>query len=158
MFPKMRRFKQQLTIEECINILQNGKDGVLAVLGNDGYPYTVPLNYVYHNKKIYFHCARTGHKLSAIQNCNKVSFCVIDKNDIVPNELTTYYRSVIVFGKARILSEQSEIINSAQILGLKYYDNPDFVSHEIEKFLNALCCVEITPEYISGKQAKELMR
>ena len=117
----------------------------------------MPLNYVYHNGKIYFHCARTGHKLSAVQNCPKVSFCVIDKNDIVPEEITTYYKSVIVFGKARILTEQSEIIHSVGILGLKYYNNPDFVSHEIEKFLNVLCCVEITPEHITGKQAKELI-
>ena len=157
MFPRMRRFKQQLTQEECTAILQNGKEMVLAVLGNDGYPYTIPLNYVYHNGKICFHCAKSGHKLSAIQNCSKVSCCIIDKNDIVSDKLTTYYKSVIVFGKAKILSEQTEIIHSAEILGLKYNHHSDFVHREIEKFIDTLCCVEITPEHITGKQAKELV-
>ena len=157
MFPAMRRFRQQLSDTECIRILQNGKDGVLAVLGNDGYPYTVPLNYVYHDGTLYFHCAKSGHKLSAIERCNKVSFCVIEKNDVVPEKLTTYYKSVVVFGKARILTEKSEIIHSAKILGLKYYDNADFVNREIEKLMSALCCVEIVPKHISGKQAKELL-
>ena len=59
MFRPMRRFKQQLTMERCEEILQKGSYGVLAVLGDEGYPYTVPLNYHYHNGKIFFHSGCT---------------------------------------------------------------------------------------------------
>ena len=66
MFRKMRRFKQQLSEEECLEILKTAKRGVLAVLGDEGYPYAVPLDFVYEDGKIYFHCAKEGHKLDAI--------------------------------------------------------------------------------------------
>ena len=89
MFRKMRRFNQQISLSESIEILEKGKTGVLAVLGDNGYPYAVPLNYVYENGKIYFHCAKAGHKISAMQNCEKVSFCVIDKDDVSAEEITT---------------------------------------------------------------------
>ena len=87
MFRKMRRFNQQISLSESIEILEKGKTGVLAVLGDNGYPYTIPLNYVYSDNKIYFHCAKTGHKISALQNCDKVSFCVVDKDEVVAEKL-----------------------------------------------------------------------
>ena len=157
MFRKMRRFNQQLSLSESIEILEKGKTGVLAVLGDNGYPYAVPLNYVYENGKIYFHCAKAGHKISALQNCEKVSFCVIDKDDVSAEEITTYFRSVIVFGKAEILTEKEDIMKAARILGLKYCKNADFIDREIQRFMNTLCCVEISVEHMTGKQAKELV-
>lgn len=158
MFRKMRRFKQQLTDNESIEILEKGKTGVLAVMGDEGYPYTVPINYVYENGKIYIHCAKNGHKIDAIKNCDKVSFCVIDKDDVVKYELTTYFSSVVVFGKARILEDEQEIFRSAQVLGLKYNSDKQRVDKEIIQEMKALCCVEITIEHMTGKQAKELMQ
>ena len=157
MFRKMRRFNQQLSLSESIEILEKGKTGVLAVLGDNGYPYAVPLNYVYENGKIYFHCAKAGHKISALQNCEKVSFCVIDKDDVSAEEITTYFRSVIVFGKAEILTEKEDIMKAARILGLKYCKNAEFIDSEIQRFMNTLCCVEISVEHMTGKQAKELV-
>ena len=157
MFRKMRRFNQQISLSESIEILEKGKTGVLAVLGDNGYPYAVPLNYVYENGKIYFHCAKAGHKISALQNCEKVSFCVIDKDDVSAEEITTYFRSVIVFGKAEILTEKEDIMKAARILGLKYCKNADFIDREIQRFMNTLCCVEISVEHMTGKQAKELV-
>ncbi len=157
MFRKMRRFNQQLSLSESIEILEKGKTGVLAVLGDNGYPYAVPLNYVYENGKIYFHCAKAGHKISALQNCEKVSFCVIDKDDVSAEEITTYFRSVIVFGKAEILTEKEDIMKAARILGLKYCKNADFIDREIRHFMSTLCCVKISVEHMTGKQAKELV-
>ena len=157
MFRKRRRFNQQISLSESIEILEKGKTGVLAVLGDNGYPYTIPLNYVYSDNKIYFHCAKTGHKISALQNCDKVSFCVVDKDEVVAEKLTTYFRSVVVFGKAKILTETEDIVKAAQILGLKYYNNPEFIDSEIQNFINTLCCVQISAEHITGKQAKELI-
>ena len=97
MFKKMRRWKQQLTNEETINILNQQYTGILGVLSDDGYPYTIPVNYVYKDNKIYIHGARSGHKIDAIKHCDKVSFCIIDKDELISEKLTTYYRSVIVF-------------------------------------------------------------
>ena len=82
----MRRFRQELTAEECVQVLERGTHGVLAVLGDEGYPYAVPLSYVHGEGKIWFHCAKAGHKLDAIRNYNKVSFCVVDQDRIVPEE------------------------------------------------------------------------
>lgn len=157
MFRQMRRFKQQLSEEEAQKILKQGKTGILGVLGEEGYPYTVPINYVYADGKIYFHSAKAGHKRDAIQKCNKVSLCVIEKDDIIPEKLTTAFRSVILFGRARILETEEEIFHAAEILSLKYYDNKKEVDEAIRKEWNALSCIEITIEHMTGKAGKELL-
>mgnify|MGYP002565222328 CR=1 FL=1 len=108
MFREMRRKKQALSPEENVEVLQRGTAGVLAVSGDDGYPYAVPLSYIYEDGKIFFHCAKEGHKLDGIARSDKVSFCVIDQNEIRPEEYTTYFRSVIAFGRARILEDAAE--------------------------------------------------
>lgn len=108
MFREMRRKKQALSKEVCERILKDGKTGVLVLLGDDDYPYAVPLNYSYESGKLYFHCAKSGHKIDAVKKCSKASFCVIAQDDIVPQEFTTYFRSVIVFGKVRIVSDEKE--------------------------------------------------
>lgn len=108
MFRKTRRFKQLLSIEETVAVLNKGTSGVLAVIGDDGYPYTVPLSYVYCDSKIYFHSANRGHKIDAINQNSKVSFCVIDKDEVIQEEYTTYFRSAIAFGKARIIEDDTE--------------------------------------------------
>lgn len=82
--------------------------GTLALHGDNGYPYAVPISYVYANGKIYFHSAVTGHKVDAILRDDKVSFCVVERDEIRPAEFTTYFRSVIVFGKARILTDENK--------------------------------------------------
>lgn len=158
MFRSMRRFNQQLSDAESIDILLNGKAGILGVIGEMGYPYTVPVNYVYSNKKIYFHSAKEGHKIDAIRQCDKVSFCVVDKDDVVSEELTSYYRSVIVFGRAKILESKKDIFNAANLIGMKYCDDKEKISKEIKKFQNVLSCVEITIENITGKEAIELRK
>lgn len=114
MFRAMRREKQQLSNREAVRILEEGKTGVLAVISENGYPYTVPLNYVYYDGKIYFHSAKSGHKIDAIRACDKVSFCVIFKDDVIKEKLTTAYESAIVFGRARILTEEQEIVEAAK--------------------------------------------
>lgn len=133
MFREMRRNKQQLSTEESIEILKRSSSGVLAVFGDDGYPYAVPLSYVYENGSIWFHGATVGHKLDAIRQNEKFSFCVIDKDDVIPEKLTTAYRSVIAFGRAHILNEENEIRVAAQMLGQKYSPGLDeMIEKEIE--------------------------
>lgn len=158
MFREMRRFRQQLSEAETIEILREGKTGVLGVLGDDGYPYTVPVNYVYEDGKIYFHGAKAGHKQDAIARCDKVSLCVIAQDDVVADELTTYFRSVIVFGRARVLETEEEIFHAAEVFGLKYNENRERVDAEIRREWSALRCVEIAIEHMTGKEAVELTR
>ena len=110
MFKEMRRHKQLLNAEETAAVLERGTSGVLALSGEDGYPYAVPLSYVFDGEKLYFHSAKAGHKLEALRRCPKASFCVIDQDQIVPEEYTTYFRSVIAFGAIQVPSEGKPII------------------------------------------------
>ena len=159
MFRAMRRFKQQLTDEECIEILKNSTSGVLAVSGENGYPYAVPMSFVYTDGKIYFHSAVTGHKVDAVKNNPLVSFCVTAKDDVSPAEFTTYYKSVIVFGKARILTDEKEIISSIRTLSDKYsFDYREKRDKEISGSMGRFCIIELNIEHMTGKQAKELLK
>ncbi len=158
MFREMRRKLQQLPQEECERILREGKTAVLALTGDDGYPYAVPVNYVYDGGKIYFHCAKTGHKLDALRRCEKVSVCVVDRDDVAPECLATDYMSVIVFGRARILEDDEEIYRAVEVFGLKYNPDREAVRREIRREWDALCCVEITVDHMTGKEGKELAR
>lgn len=161
MFREMRRQKQQLSPERVEEVLSRGTAGTLAVLGDGGYPYAVPLSYVYHNGRIYFHCARSGHKLDAVRNCDKVSFCVIDQNEIVPADFTTYYRSVIVFGRAREVTDPGELMEAMKALCAKYSPQESEDAHRIEMKVSgaaSLCVLALDIEYKSGKEAKELVK
>ena len=125
MFRPMRRFKQQISRQECADILRRSTSGVLGVFGDDGYPYTVPVSFVYQEGgsglgTIGFHCAITGHKIDAIRRNEKVSFTVIDRDEVMPKERTTKYCSVIVFGRARILEDEEEMRRAANAIGAKY--------------------------------------
>lgn len=158
-FREMRRNNQQLSTEECIAVLRRGTSGVLAVVGDGGYPYAIPLSYVYHDGALFFHGASVGHKLDAIRQNEKFSFCVIDHDEVIPEKLTTAFRSVIVFGKARILSDPTEIRAAAQILGQKYSPGLDaMVNREIEVYLNQMAVVRLEIEHMTGKIGKELMK
>lgn len=158
MFREMRRKKQQLTKETCMELLKQGTSGVLAVLGDAGYPYAVPLSYVCDQNKIYFHSATDGHKLDAVRTCHKASFCVIAKDQVVPEKYTTYFRSVIAFGTIRVLENELEKRKAIQKLALRYTPDDPFEKREAEisRYWNALCMLEFTIEHITGKEAKEL--
>ncbi|MFR1519040.1 MAG: pyridoxamine 5'-phosphate oxidase family protein [Clostridia bacterium] len=157
MFREMRRKKQALSFEEIVDILNRGTSGVLAVSGDAGYPYAVPLSYVYDGCKIFFHCAASGHKLDGIANNSKVSFCVVGQDLVMPQEYTTYYRSVIVFGTARILTEETQKRAAIEKLAAKY--SPDQEKgrlQEIDKLFDKTCMIELTIEHMTGKAAIEL--
>ncbi len=159
MFREMRRKNQQLTKDECDFILKIATSGVLALEGDDGYPYAVPLSYMYDGEKIYFHCAKEGHKIDAIKRNPKASFCVIERDDVVPEEYTTYFRSVIAFGNVRILEDREEKHDAIEKLALKYAPNDDAKNRErfIQLEWAPLCMLEMTIDHVTGKEAKELM-
>ena len=158
LFREMRRKKQALPWEESVAILEKGTAGVLALSGDEGYPYAVPMSYVYDGKKIYFHCAKSGHKLDAIQRNAKASLCVVARDDVVPEQYTTYYQSVIVFGTLRVLEGESEKRAAIEKLAVKYAPEHAVAARNatIEREWEPLCMLEMTVEHITGKEAKEL--
>ncbi len=160
MFREMRRRKQALSSEENIQVLQRGTSGVLAVYGDDDYPYAVPLSYVYHDNKIFFHCDRTGHKLDAIARNPKVSFCVIDKDQVMQDKYTSYFRSVIIFGNARVLEDEAEKRSAIETLTARYSPDQEEIHRlrAIEKEFNAVCMIELAIEHMSGKEAVGLVK
>lgn len=162
MFPAMRRFPQALSQEECAAVLLRGTSGVLALSGADGYPYAVPLSYVYDpaGERLYFHCAKEGHKLEAIRREPKASFCVIDQDQVVPEEYTTYFRSVIAFGVIRTLEEDGEKAAAIQLLARKYFpeDSQDHRDLAIRREWAPLCVLEMSIRHLTGKEAIELVR
>jgi uncharacterized protein len=158
MFREMRRFRQAMTAEQCAEALEHGTSGVLAVAGDDGYPYAVPLSYLYLGGKLYFHCAKSGYKLDALRSNAKVCFCVTDKDEVVPEKYTTYYRSVTLFGRARVIADDTEKREYLGKLAAKYSPNDERgCREEVEKSLARVCVVEVTVEHMTGKEAIELI-
>ena len=159
MFREMRRKRQALTQAQCQAILEQGSCGVLALSGDDGYPYAEPLSDLYHQGKLYFHCAKSGHKLDALRREPKASFCVVAQDQVAPLEYTTLYRSVIVFGRLRELEDDKEKRAAIEALALKYapQDTPAHREEAIRRDWGPLCVLELTPEHVSGKQGKDLV-
>ena len=154
MFREMRRAKQQLTKDECIRILKENKRCVLAVLGDSGYPYAIPLNYFYDETsgKIYFHGAKSGHKIDALHKNSKVSFCTYDNGYIEEGDWAYTVKSVIIIGRIRFIESHEETINLVRKLALKYYPTAEEVEKEIEKDGKFVQVLELTIEHISGKR------
>ena len=153
MFREMRRAKQLMENSQVKEILQRNTSGTLALLGDDGYPYAVPLSYVYHDGKLYFHSASSGHKIDAVKQYPKASFCVIDQDKIIPEKYTTHYRSVIAFGKVRLLENQEEMRTIATVLAMKYSsDYADGIPAEIDDYMSRLAIIEMTIEHLTGKR------
>ncbi len=160
MFRDMRRKRQALSQQEITDILRRGTSGVLALWGDNGYPYAVPISYVYDGGKIYFHSAKSGHKIDAIQRAAKASFCVIDKDLIVPAEYTTYFRSVIAFGQIRAIEDDGEKRAAIQKLAIKYAPKDTATNRDtaINREWKPLCMLEMTIDHVTGKEAIELAR
>lgn len=157
MFREMIRARQLLSTDDTIAVLKRCTNGVLACSGDEDYPYAVPLSYVYHDHKIYFHCAKTGHKIDAMTKNPKVSFAVIDEDKIVSAEYTSYFRSVILFGIARI-TEGKEWVKGFEALVEKY--SGDRPAEEKNKEITECArshIIAIDIEHLTGKEAQELV-
>ena len=155
----MRRKRQQLSDEETLAILEQATSGVLALLGDEGYPYALPISFVYNDGKIFFHSALTGHKVDAVRACDKASFCVIDQDKVVPEKYTTEFRSVIAFGRIHIVEDEAEKMTATRLLGERY--NPhqeEALQHEIKKDYSHMLILRMDIEHITGKEGIELTR
>ena len=156
MFRPLRRFRQEAEKEECIKILTEEKRAVLAVNGDDGYPYAVPINFYYDSDtdKIYFHSAKAGHKLDAMLKDDKVCFTVYNTG-YQKEDWSYYVTSVVVFGRARVMDNEDEKREKIRLFGMKYYPSEPEVDEEIRKDFDRVNLIEITVEHMTGKHVHE---
>ena len=157
MFREMRRFKQQISRDECIRILKEQLRGVLSVIGDDGYPYGLPIDHWYceEDGKIYFHGAKEGHKIDAISRCDKASFCVMDQGFRKEGEWALNINSVIVFGRIRKVTDLEKAKEICTNLCRKFTDDEAYLAHELEHAFPRVQCLELTPEHMTGKLVNE---
>jgi nitroimidazol reductase NimA-like FMN-containing flavoprotein (pyridoxamine 5'-phosphate oxidase superfamily) len=157
-FREMRRKRQQLSDEESYAILQKATSGTLALLGDGGYPYAVPISYVYSEGKLYFHSALSGHKVDAIRGCDRASFCVVAQDDVKPALYTTFFRSVIAFGRIYIVDDEDEKLAAARLLGNRYNPHQDeALQKELENGLARMLVIRLDIEHLTGKESIELV-
>ena len=157
MFRKMRRFNQQITDEECIEVLKNTKRGVLSLIGDDGYPYGVPLIHWYceEDGKIYFHGAKSGHKNDAIKNCDKACYTVLNDGYREEGEWALNFKSIITFGRIKFIEDQEKARKICIAMVKKFIDDEDFLEKELKFLFPAVQCFEFTPEHMTGPRVKE---
>ena len=157
MFREVARVKKRLPREECIEVLKTEPRGVLSVLGDEGYPYGVPMDHWYceEDGHLYFHSGKQGHKIDALRQCDKVSFCVYDAGYRQPDEWALNIRSVIVFGRIRVVEDAARAVEITRQLSYKYTDDTVYIEEEIRQYSEGLLVFELIPEHITGKLVKE---
>jgi len=157
MFRDLARKNKQLSMQECVRLLTEETRGVLSVLGDDGYPYGMPMNHWYDEKdgSIYFHCGRAGHRLDALKKCSKVSFCVYDKGCRNGKHWALNVKSVIVFGKMEILDDMAQIVRVATKLSHKFTQDNAYIQTEIERYAHETLLLRLVPEHMCGKLVTE---
>ena len=156
-FREMIRIKQLLPQEECIRILKEELRGVLSVLGDDDYPYGMPLNHYYceEDGKLYFHSGKKGHRTDAMRRHDKASFCVYDNGFRKEGEWALNIKSVIVFGRIEFIEDQETINRMAEKLSRKFTDDDNYIKTEIERSGPGTLMFALVPEHISGKIVNE---
>lgn len=156
MFRELQRKNKGLTQAECERILKEEKRGVLSVIGDGGYPYGAPMNHYYADDGcIYFHCGKNGHRLDALKNCNKASFCVYNKGEKAENDWALTVKSVIVFGKTEIIDDADIIADISARLSRKFTDDEAYIKTEIELYAAETLIIRLKPEHICGKRVEE---
>ena len=158
MFREIRKKRNKIEDRVAEELLQNSRRGVLAVNGDDGYPYAIPVNYFYdrENQKIYFHGARAGHKVDALRACDKVCFTVYGNETIREESWAPFMQSVVVFGRCHLLENGcGKAVEMLKTFAMKYYPNEQLVDEEIAQAGKAVQMFEIEIEHLSGKEVQE---
>lgn len=157
MFRPIRRKNKEISIEEAKKVLTDARIGVLAVNGDDGYPYAIPVNYYFdeENQKIYFHGSRIGHKVDALKKCDKVCFTVTGPEVVKDEAWAPYVKSTVVFGRCHFIEDVSVADARLRQFAMKYYPNEALVEEEIATYGKAVQMYEIDIEHMSGKELQE---
>ena len=153
----MARKNKKISQEVCLELLTRETRGVLAVNGDGGYPYAMPMNHYYHAEDgcIYFHCGKSGHRLDALKDSDKVSFCVCEPGTREAGEWAYDVRSVIVFGRIEIVDDMSVIVPITTALSRKFTRDEAYIENEIRHYAKGTLLLKLIPEHISGKQVRE---
>ena len=156
---KLRPVARQLQLPEseeaCIRLLRTAKRGILSVSGDDGYPYGVPMDFVYEDGKIIFHCAKSGHKLDAVRRSDKVSFCVLSEGVREENDWWYHFTSVILFGRIAEEEDPEEKKRLLRLLGMKYMPSAEIMEEDLRKNGPNACVLVLSIEHMSGKEVRE---
>ncbi len=155
MFRGMRRFKQEISQEECKKVLRDAPRGVLSVHGEDGYPYSIPMNHLYLDGKLYFHSAKEGHKLEAIALNDKVSFCVMDEGFRKEGEWPLHIKSVVIFGTMRKIDSDEEAMDILRKLGMKHYPTEESMEEVMKSASMRVQMLELSIDHMTGKLVNE---
>ena len=157
MFRDIQRVRQKLDREECLSVLKEAKRGVLSVIGDDGWPYGLPINHYYDEEtgKLYFHSGKTGHKIDALRACEKASFCVMDEGRRLDGEWWLTFRSVVVFGRVSFTEDYGEAMDVSRKLSLRFTDDESYIEREIVQSGPAVLVFSLTPEHMTGKLVRE---
>lgn len=157
MFRAIRKKKNEISLEKTSELLHNCRRGVLAMNGEEGYPYAIPINYFYdeEHKKIYFHGSKSGYKVDCLKKSSKICFIVYGNEEILEEAWAPFLSSVVIFGKCRIIEEKEEVLSLAKRFAMKYYPDEKMVDEEIELAKNAVSMYEIEIEHLSGKRIQE---
>lgn len=157
MFRPIRRKQKEIDITATQNLLHHGRRGVLAVHGDNGYPYAIPVNYLYdeENQRIYFHGARVGHKVDAIKACDKVCFTVFGNETVKKEAWAPYVQSAVVFGRCRLAEMDSASLALLKQFAMKYYPEESMVDREMAVSAKAAQLFVIEIEHLSGKEIQE---
>ena len=157
MFRGMLRKKQQLSEDECIDILKTQLRGVLSVLGDDDYPYGIPINHYYceADGKLYFHGGKKGHKIDAMKRHDKASFCDYDEGFRKEGEWALNIKSVIVFGRIEFVEEKEKTYRISEELSRKFTDDDEYIQQEIDRSGPGTLVFALVPEHITGKIVNE---
>ena len=157
MFRPMRRKNRAIPDDAAKQLLEKSRRGVLAVNGDDGYPFAFPINYFYDPEqgKIWFHGAKAGQKVDALKKCDKVCFTVYGNEHFVPDDWAPYMQSTVVFGRCRLVEDAAETEARVRELAAKYYPGPEEIDAEVAKSIRGVQLYEITVEHLTGKQIQE---
>lgn len=157
MFRNMRRVKNEISVEEAKELLKKNRRAALSVHGDDGYPYTIPINFYYDEdeNKIYFHSAKAGHKIDAMKVNDKICLTTWDDGYLVEEDWAFYVSSCVVFGRAKLIEDRQVTEDKTRTLALKYFPTVEEVEYVIKKSIDRVQLVAIEIEHISGKKIHE---
>jgi len=157
MFRSIRKKKNEISLDETKELLRCSRRGILAVNGDNGYPYAIPINYLYdeNTEKIIFHGAKAGHKVDSLKACDKVCFTVYGNETVKEEAWAPYVQSAVVFGRCHLIENKETSIELLKQFAMKYYPNEDMVANGIAAAGSAAQMFQIEIEHISGKEVQE---
>ena len=157
MFREMRRIKQQVSEEECLRILKTERRGALAMIGEEGYPYAIPVNYYYdeNDGKIWIHGAKEGHKIDVLKSCGKVCFTVWEQGKLKEDDPFYWVTSVVIRGTAELVEDQETAYRHLRQVGLKYYPSAEYTDEVMARSASRVQMIAVTIDHMTGKLVHE---